>query len=326
MAQCRAALRVVAVGIAAVVWCGCALDVFDSEPVAVEGQFSLEQLWREPADLPQRDLFHGIGGAALVPDPRDEFRHLSTKKDPWASSPGYHVRDSRGIKWSVKLGVEARPEVLVSRLLWAVGYHQPPTYYVPEWVMKKDGKRIRHGEARFRPLSKRLKPLSHRIEKVGTWSWTDNPFRDTRPFRGLLVLMVLVNNWDLTTQNTAVYDLGRRWNGARRWYTVKDLGAAISRNRGALLQGTRGDIEGFAKQGFIAGVYDGQVRFDWGGPHAELLEGITPEDVRWVCALLDRLSDRQWEDALRAAGYGGDEALRLRRTLEQRIAAGRNLT
>ena len=32
------------------------------------------------------------------------------------------VRDAKGVKWSVKLGIEARPEVAASRLVWAVGY------------------------------------------------------------------------------------------------------------------------------------------------------------------------------------------------------------
>ena len=37
---------------------------------------------------------------------------------------------------------KAQPEVVVSRLLWAAGYHQPPTYYVAHFQIEKDGTRI----------------------------------------------------------------------------------------------------------------------------------------------------------------------------------------
>jgi hypothetical protein len=37
-------------------------------------------------------------------------------------------------EWSVKLYPEARTEVVASRLLWGLGYHQPPIYSVEEWT------------------------------------------------------------------------------------------------------------------------------------------------------------------------------------------------
>ena len=33
-------------------------------------------------------------------------------------------------EWSLKLGPEAQSEVVASRLLWAIGFHQPPTYWL----------------------------------------------------------------------------------------------------------------------------------------------------------------------------------------------------
>ena len=45
------------------------------------------------------------------------------------------MRDDTGLEWSVKLGPEAQSEVVSSRILWAIGFHQPPTYYVERWSL-----------------------------------------------------------------------------------------------------------------------------------------------------------------------------------------------
>src|SRR4029450_7854744 len=91
------------------------------------------QLWVEPDDLESRDLFHGPGGQSLAPDPAAWFKLIKLENSGF--SPGYDVRDQQGTEWSVKLGIEAQPEVVASRVLWAVGYHQPPTYLVTNWKL-----------------------------------------------------------------------------------------------------------------------------------------------------------------------------------------------
>ena len=42
----------------------------------------------------------------------------------------FDVRDAHGVEWSVKLGPEAQSAVVTSRILWALGFHPPPTYYL----------------------------------------------------------------------------------------------------------------------------------------------------------------------------------------------------
>ena len=93
----------------------------------------ISQLWVEPRDLETRDLFHGPGGAALAPDPSAPYELVAI--DDTGYSPGYDVRDPRGGQWSVKLGIEAQPEVVASRVLWAIGYHQPAMYLLPNWQL-----------------------------------------------------------------------------------------------------------------------------------------------------------------------------------------------
>lgn len=283
-------------------------------PTAAE----LAELWVEPEDASRRDLFHGIGGEAQAPDPHARYQLISEKHDFFSSSRGYKVRDPSGIEWSVKLGPEAQPEVVASRLIWAVGYHQPPVYYVERWQLEKDGETTAQPPARFRPKL----PIGKRR---GGWSWQQNPFVGTRQYRALIVLMLMLNNWDLTTANNTIYDLRTPWDGTRRWYVVRDVGAAFSRIRGIWFQGARGDLEGFARGAFIDSVHDGHVVFAWNGPRRELIRDITVADVHWIAERLARLTATQWDDALRAGGYSGADARLIRRTLDERIAQARTL-
>ena len=89
----------------------------------------MTELWTE-ADA-GRDLFGGPGGSGAAPDPQGDYQFVA--RDATGKSPGYDVRDAQGRLWSVKLGPEAQSEVVVSRLLWAAGYFQPATYYLPSW-------------------------------------------------------------------------------------------------------------------------------------------------------------------------------------------------
>ena len=106
----------------------------------VLSQRQMADLWQEPSDLERRDLMYGPGGRALVPSERAGYAMLEVDKKGF--SPGYDVRDGQGRKWSVKLGPEAQTEVVASRLLWAIGYHQPVIYYVFCWTLFDNGKMI----------------------------------------------------------------------------------------------------------------------------------------------------------------------------------------
>ena len=273
----------------------------------------LAELWVDPGDVKGRDLLYGAGGATLAPDPNARYEFVSEKFGILSYSRGYTVKDPRGLKWSVKLGPEAQPEVVASRLIWAAGYHQLPAYYVEHWQLFRDGKGTPQPGARFRPKLPRVK-------KRDTWSWQQNPFVGTRPFSGLIVLMLMLDNWDMTTANNAIYDLREEREGARQWYMVQDVGASFSRLRGRWIDGARGEVEAFARQGFIESVNGGRVEFAWPAPHRDLTQNITADDVHWIAEQLARLSSDQWDDAIRAGGYTGEQARLLRRTLDARIA------
>jgi hypothetical protein len=275
----------------------------------------MAELWVEPPDITARDLFHGPGGPDLMPKPGSSFRFKS--KDTKGYSWGWQVVDDKGMEWSVKYGPEAHSEVFASRIVWALGYHQVPTYHVTNWVLTGGPEPGPKQPSRFRPDLPGWR-------RSGTWSWRQNEFVGTDPYDGLLVLMRVLNNWDLLDRNAAIFELPEPLEGARRWYVAIDLGAALGRTRIVPVSGTRSDAEDFEAQGYIKGVDDkGRVRFDdLGRWHRELFEDLTPADVRWASERLQRLTQKQWDDAFRAAAYKEDDARRFHRKIQEKIAQG----
>lgn len=271
----------------------------------------MAEFWVEPSDLASRDLFHGPGGAALAPDPGTRWAYVARKKGGY--SRGWTVKDPAGVVWSAKHGPESMSEVTASRLVWALGFHQPPTYHLEKWTLFKDGKELPQDPARFRPDLPDMK-------KVGEWGWHQNPFVGTESYRGLLVMMAMLNNSDLKPPQNMIYELQREREGARRWYVVRDLGHSFGET--AIESASRSNLELFEKHGFIHRVEDGRVDFHHHGLHEELFRDITIADVRWTCERLSRLSERQWEDAFRAGGYGPAMTRGFVKRMKEKIAEG----
>ena len=80
------------------------------------------------------------------------------------------------------------------------------------------------------------------------------------------------------------------------------------------------------RAGFVTGVRNGFVEFDFHGWHQELYRRrIRPDDVRWAGDLVSALSDRQLNDAFRADGFPPALAHRFIGTLRRNIAAGQQI-
>jgi hypothetical protein len=272
----------------------------------------LAELWVEPE--PGRNLFDGVGGTRLAPDPQALFSVIEVKKGGFSN--GYTVRDPRGREWSAKLYPEARTEVVASRILWAVGYHQPPVYTLERWSAEGAQGPNPQAVARFREE----KPEFHGLKESGPWSYADNPFVGTRPLAGLLVLQVMLGNSDLKADNNMVYDLSRTVEGAQRWYVARDLGHTFGRT--GVLDAPRDDADVFDATPFITEVNGDLVTFDYRGLHKQLFKNISKADVHWISSRLSRISDEQWSDAFRAGGYAEPTAQRYIRRLKQKIAEG----
>jgi hypothetical protein len=276
---------------------------------AAPGSHRMEQLWSEPQDITARDLYYGPGGRRLVP--RTDVAYEVVGLDTTGHSHGYDVVGPDGRKWAVKVGEEAQSDLVVSRILWAIGYHQPITYYVPRWRIA-GGSEAPPAPGRFR--------LSTDHKVTGDWSWDDNPFVDTRPYHGLIVANLILNNWDLTKSNNRTYKVENPGKEPEKWYVVQDVGGSLGKTRWPV--GTRNNIEEFVSEDLIREVDDGTVRFAYKSRHRDLVNGIPTTDVIWTCRLMDRLSPAQLDDAFRAAGYPPEIRARYVRKIRQKIQEG----
>ena len=289
------------------------------EPVTTRS-IKVESLWKPPDDVASINLYDGPWDRSHAPDPFAVYALVEHKHT--GTNPGLTVIDERGRQWSVKqapphgAGAEGPIEVVLSRVLSAVGYHQPPLYYLPSFVYRDDwGTRI-EGGGRFRLKEKTLKDR-------GEWSWQRNPFVGTQPYQGLLVMLLLFNSSDLKNTNNTLYE-HRVGDMTEPWYVVRDLGTALGRT--GRWAPRRGDATRYARDPFIVGVHDGIVEFGYQGWHQELIRNrISVADVHWAAARLGSLSDRQWRDAFLAGGFTPGAAEPFIAAVKDRIAQAEDI-
>jgi hypothetical protein len=274
-------------------------------------------LWRDPGDIASLNLLASTGGDELKPDLskityiRDEQTGYSVK---------YHVKDGAGRSWVVKAGNEARPETAAVRLVSALGYVSEVDYLVPCVQIpgaakpRKEVPRCEGGgfaDARFEARPEDVKRLN-------SWSWKNNPFSGTKEFKGLVILMALLNNWDLKDENNVILSIKGADGQNELRYIISDLGATFGKTGGGLTH-SRNEPENYAKSRFINGVEGGRVRFAYSGKSQFLFDNITVEDARWIAGLLARLTDEQLTDAFRAASFKPDEVQVLAAAVRSRI-------
>jgi len=279
-------------------------------------------LWTDPGDIGSRNLFWGSGAEDRQPQPPVEF----LEEDRHGTSPKFDVRDSAGTKWRAKLGIEAGPEVVASRLLWAVGYSTNENYLLPRLHVDKLSPNLHHGGKELigsggEVTNVRLRRRPKGQKKTAKWNWRHNPFVGTREFNGLRVMMALLRNWDLYDDNNAILESA---DSGRKVYEVSDVGTAFgATGRHRLDRDSRNNLAAYRKGrliakatpdyvdlhfptppwlGFIFDVpfykYEFQAR--WVGKH------IPRSDAKWIGSLLAQLTPDQIRDAFRAGGYSPD--------------------
>jgi hypothetical protein len=273
-------------------------------------------LWREPSDIESRDLFNGPGGESMKPD----LSRVTFIRDQAGGgySTNYRVRDGSGKIWVAKLRAEAQPETAAVRLAWALGYMTEINYLIPcvriegapaSNLKKCEGNGFANVKFEARPA---------KVRRLETWRWASNPFSGTKEFQGMIVLMSLINNWDLKDDNNKIIFVPNGSSGPELQYILSDLGATFGKT-GGFLSRSRNKPEDFAKSKFIEGVEGNRVRFSYSGKNSGLFDNITIEQARWIGSWLSRLSDNQISDAFRAANYTPDEVQLLTSALRSRI-------
>lgn len=277
-------------------------------------------LWVEPKNLASRDFFHGPWGADHAPNPNGVYTLVERKHA--GVNLGMTVTDNQGREWSVKqpfpggLDSEAPVEVTLSRLLSGVGYHQPPVYYLPAFKLKDDfGTRVEVG-GRFRLKDSTLK-------EVGLWRWEDNPFVGTRPYQGLIVLLMMFNSTDLKNTNNSLYE-HRDGDLVKQWYVARDIGSALGDVNP--VSPRKNHPDSFERVPYLLGVNNGYAQFAYSSWYKNLVrDRITPDEVAWASNLIGQLSDKQWQDAFRAGGFDPATAGRFITKIRAKIEEGRSL-
>jgi hypothetical protein len=264
-------------------------------------------MW-SPVKVEGRDLYNGAGGTAMRPDIR---RVTLVRKETGGNNLKYRIRDARGRVWVAKIADESQPEVAANRLLWGVGYRTEIDYLAPRLTIP--------GKGTFTNVRLEARPAA--VKREGRWKWEENPFVNTREFKGLRVMMALINNWDLKDPNNAILRVGRE-----RQFIVSDLGSSFGKLpvSSAFILNRMGrsvnDPADYANSTFIHGLEDnGDVDFFYKAKGKTLLKGISVEDAKWIGGLLGRLSERQIRDAFRAAHYTPSAAELLTRAVRLRI-------
>jgi hypothetical protein len=294
-------------------------------------------LWRAPENIATRDLFYGPGGKDHAPTGTFTFE----SEDINGSNPKFQVVDQQGVRWTVKMGEEVRPEIAASRIVWAVGYFTNEDYFLPALHVENMQPLSRGGNLVSRDgtvKNVRLKRHLKEQTKLGNWYWADNPFTDTRELYGLRVLMALINNWDLKDTNNSIYQIAG--DHPEQLYIISDLGSSFGST--GLNWQRKGTIRAYSQSKMISRTAPDYVdftvparpKFDtfidfpelrkrlnlrWLGQH------IPTADAKWMGQLLAQLSPAQIRDAFRAAGYSAEDIESFSSVVEDRINQLKNL-
>lgn len=279
-----------------------AYGVLAQQPVAVPQDNAV--LW-EPVDIAGRDVYLGP-----AKDLQPQFKGLKyIGRQPGGNNLKYRVIDGNGVEWIAKAADESQPEVAATRLLWAIGYRTEIDYLAPKFAIDKVGS--------YKNVRMEARP--DKIKRGERWSWTGNPFLKKKEFDGLKIMMALINNWDLKDENTVILK-----DGDKNYYVVSDLGSSFGKlaDKSFSRSGRSvNDPDDYSKSVFIKGVDSGFITFHYMGIQEDLMRGITVENARWMADLLLQLSDKQIDDAFRAANYKPEEIHIYRNAVKARIKA-----
>ena len=261
-------------------------------------------MW-EQVNIAERNLFYGPGGTEMQPDLK---RAQFMGRQEGGNNIKYRIKDASGKEWVIKVGDETQPETAATRLLWAIGYRTEINYLVPSVSIPQFGN---YKNVRFEGRPDKIKRLDR-------WSWTNNPFVGTNEFEALKIMMAMFNNWDIKDENTAILK-----DGDSHYYIISDLGASF----GKLADESGGSRKGrsvnkpeqYAEAKFIKQVRDGVIELDYRGKADNIIRTVKVEHGRWLADLLLQLSDKQIEDAFRAANYKQEDIKLLAQAFKARI-------
>lgn len=289
----------------------------DVKAKIASGSLTNPLLWEE-VDSSTLDLFNGPGGEAMRPD---ISKVTFIKEEEQGHNTKYRIKDANGRVWVAKLGREAQPETAAVRILYGLGYKTEINYLVPTITIPGKGTH----------KNVRLEARPENVDRIDEWQWKNNPFVGTNELQGLKIMMVFFKNWDLLDLQNKVIRVNN--NGRiEHHYIISDLGATFGKTGNNnfpiifRLGRKTNDPGTWYEAGFVDEVEDGIIDFDFKGKGRSLMDDITVKQGRWLAQRLEMLSDKQLEDAFRAANYSAEEIDLLKAGYRARVEELRHVT
>jgi len=268
-------------------------------------------------DIATLDLFLGIGSTEGMPKAPFQFK----EEDKTGTNPKIKVIDANGVKWNVKFDEEVHAEVAASRLVWAFGYMVEESYFVPSGQVNgvkglTRAKKFVGADGSFTNamFEKRPNDIARRKQP---WSWSSNPFSGTKELSGLILLNVLVNNWDAKQDNNGVLGMFDKNGGVNEWYTVCDWGGTFGKF-GSVFSHSKWNPRDFERQSYIDGVSGNMLKLHYSGKMSGS-HSVPLEHARWFMGMASRLTDDQIRQAFKASGATADETESFTNKLRNKI-------
>ncbi|MEO7540024.1 MAG: hypothetical protein ABIV21_08340 [Pyrinomonadaceae bacterium] len=132
--------------------------------------------------------------------------------------------------------------------------------------------------------------------------------------------MAFLNNWDMKSANNVILR-----KGGQQHYVISVLGVSFGKTGSNPLPlfwrigRSRNNPADYAKAKFVKGISKDRVKLVFNGKNRTRMHDITRADARWLADLLTQLSDKQIEDAFRAANYSRSNQELLTRAVRDRI-------
>jgi hypothetical protein len=280
------------------------------------------RIWVDRGPIQDLDLYWANGSPERVP--LGPFTFLS--EDLGGTNPKAQVRDANGVLWGVKWDEEARSEIAASRLAWAMGLRVDETYYVETARIVFPGGRPpafqRIGSfidkaGNFKSAARFKRWVPGEISR-GEWALDENPVATDHGYSVLLLMDVIMANWDAKESNTkilAVPDAA----GETDWYMIGDYGACFGK------MGSRSSHSKYRLKGFLANppvvsaVTGDSMYLEFKGRNASAHAVIPRAGARFFAAHAAGLTLAQVEDAFRAANAGESERREFAQAVYDRI-------
>jgi hypothetical protein len=180
------------------------------------------KIWEDRGPIQDLDLYWANGGPDRVPVGPFTF----VAEDLGGTNPKANIRDARGVLWGVKWDEEKQAEIAASRLAWAMGLRVDETYYLQAAAVvfpggrrppfQRIGQYIDSGGNFTSPA--RFKRWIPEQKTLGEWRFDENPFAADDGYAVLLLMDVIMANWDAKDSNTRIVTVpvSARWAGPRR--------------------------------------------------------------------------------------------------------------